>query len=1001
MATRTIPEPGIKQYFQRTRTAPVRQPNALEFMLLAPWYHVARAIADSEPVESSRLTFTGIDGGNATTGYNAGYWRDRTYNAVAPGMPTGSTLDEDWSSLFLISGTGSTRTVLELPPASEEVTVVNRSTTTDVVITDSDTYGDLGVLGGPVAQLGAGKRAVTFPGVNFALVLAGYSLPGIAADTRPDYFSTDDDLLVVRFNDHPGRPARVYGYLPASPDTLIVDSDPWVPAAGPVGAVLVAYPKVYTVSAAAVAARLPMQDTYAGVATAGVAADTSAGIGGTALYSLDETVNWTVTFTHAVGPTTAAITVLAANAGTIAVTANFVAGVTVDSVNAAIAAELRSVQKCGRTLVFFYGHASVDEFDTDANRFTGAATSGALGLAGAPTWTGAIESKVAGAAGNGYSVGIVLHASSATPVVERIGSSAWLISLGTIAANNTIAAINTGLELAGDVLTITLDTGATTDLVDRWSLGRTHTHGAGYTDVDYSPTNQNLYLQDGKAAGTFSVYGGLIANYDTTYTTAVSIPVYAEYRALRVDKSAAASPEATGSRASLTEVRYDTFEGIVGEVSVDNPMGLACHEFFAAAQNRRAYLLSPSAVNLANTGEEWGTRDAVNEALAFVLRRNVYHLGILNGAPWMPALASQFARSLGGTETEPLRASLYVYHHYGLPTFAPDISVTGGSEATDIGGGDLMLDVNIAALSLDSGYLTAGRYILSFTSEANNTAGDETLQSGDLGYVISAVNVGGNPYRITLAGGAPTGTGSWQIFLAGETLVDPVTGLYDTAGAITALGEYLPPLGHRRVERVFCSGYEPQVFGVNLVVDPVYSVAKYLGVVASAPDTMPSSQRQLPLTNRIRGTNDTFIDDQLDTLAGYGLTILAQVADSDSAIPYVRRDVTSDTTTATSQRRGATVVEDMLARALDALIKPLMGPNLVTPELLDVTAGRVGTLIDNFKQHFKVLDLLTIEPVTDEIRAQYDIDDTGVRVILEYSHLEEAGTTIMQHIVRE
>jgi len=109
--------------------------------------------------------------------------------------------------------------------------------------------------------------------------------------------------------------------------------------------------------------------------------------------------------------------------------------------------------------------------------------------------------------------------------------------------------------------------------------------------------------------------------------------------------------------------------------------------------------------------------------------------------------------------------------------------------------------------------------------------------------------------------------------------------------------------------------------------------------------------------------------------------------------------------TRVSRRRTAGVSEDKLSIEVDRLIRPRLGPALVTEQFLDRVAFDVDILLQRkmspgATREFKTIRLQTILPITDEVRAEFAIDDSGIMLEFSYTHLDEAAQAIVRHIVR-
>jgi hypothetical protein len=1019
MATRrTIKIPEVRQYFRRIPQPANPFTPQLESLLLAPWYQIQRAFSDTEPLASARVSLFGEDGGSATNTYNEGYYSPEPRYANLPGVLAGATVDTDWSSFTAVTGSGVGRRSYVLNAPEDEVQVLTRET--GVVL------GECGSGGGTA---GTGYRTCQFPGVDFNLVLADYlgDLPGTDLPlSRAN--SLSDTVLYVETELKPGRRMRVRGVDPSSPDTLFVEDDIFVDAqtgaSADHGASLYARPGEYTWYASGNKASRPIgKHTFDETS---VAADTCATVGGgtTRCYNFDTLNEWEVTFAAGAANDAPSVAVTftpgATNSGTVAITFGANGGAFdntdaaksgVATINALIRDAFKPLSRAGEVPIQFYpqnsNFNSINPADGDSQ-----STIPAIAAAN-PVWSGYVRSKAVGASGNAYKVTVQMG-TALEPTVETPSANHWVINLGTTPTNNTIDTINAKLVTAGDLIEIVGATPATDEL-DVFSLGEARDQ-AGYAADAWFANAQSYFLEGGVDAGGVKFAGGLVPNFDVDSPNLSSFSIYSEYRALRVDKSANASLTLTGNRPDVTFVTPTDYEDVVGEINTDNPMGIACSEFFAASEGRRVGIMS---VGATSSDTPWGTMAATRTALEFLQRRDVYHIFVFNDDNAIYATLDNWATSLGGTEDQPLKRPQRFY----VPTknfdARPDITIVTGDSATDVSTAsvteeDLVLDVDLTAPGLlDPTKLDNGKYVLVFDLTTDNTNGGYTFADGSKGYVISGTNVGGNPYRATLetpdgefpGGGTHAG---YSIIEIGESLYDSA-GVYKSQEAADALYDFHDLTRQRRLHKHHCDSYNGLVGGAFVSLDGVFLLAQFAGLVAKHPDHLPVTSLRYPRARGVRGTTDTYMDtatsNQLEQLMGAGLILPAQRGETENGPVYVLRDLSTNVDTRVSRRRTAGVSEDKLSIEVDRLIRPRLGPALVTEQFLDRVAFDVDILLQRkmspgATREFKTIRLQTLLPITDEVRAEFGIDDSGIMLEFSYTHLDEAAQAIVRHIVR-
>jgi hypothetical protein len=303
-----------------------------------------------------------------------------------------------------------------------------------------------------------------------------------------------------------------------------------------------------------------------------------------------------------------------------------------------------------------------------------------------------------------------------------------------------------------------------------------------------------------------------------------------------------------------------------------------------------------------------------------------------------------------------------------------------------------------------------------FISLGSTAAGVITLQDGRKGWKIKSVD-NANPSRFTIDATAmpanlwstPGDPEPWEIIRPGASLRDASNNyLADAAkDAMVALhtteGTY-----HRRIQKHVANSYTDLFGGVRQTFDGIYLMAQYAGIIARTKDEMPSSLARYSSTvENLEGVRAFFNDAQIEVLAGVGLTFAQQKRSPDGPTS-VYRDVTtaiasSDTkiNTRTFQRRGSQIVEDLLVLRINQRIQPRMAQALLTLEFLDSISSDVDSIMQWFRDQylFKALNLVSIKFIDDAIRTAYGLDDTGLLIIWEYTHIEEVGAIIFRHIV--
>lgn len=1001
MAEKLIQNPGTKHFFTRLPAPVTPGQLTLEHLIVAPVYQLVGALDDSQsPVPSARLQWD--VGAASDSTYRDGVKNANPVVASAPSLRRGAVVDPDSAELYFQIGSGASST-----------TVPGKAARNERVLFSQDASYTVGAL------LGSGLRTVTVSGADFTARFAGVPLPGQplgVGQGMPGFPSPAPNVLSspLTYLFLPGQaPVLVYGVSPTDPSTLYVDGSPVIAPVGPVtGKVrIVQNPRVFDIVPDGIKAFVP-----AGGVTPTMEAVPTSTSGNAVLYSFDTENSWETVASVDNAPLSVTVDhdnhvitfVLPDDSGSPGNPDP--AGSTVALINAALRAamaEVRGRRAQAWSPVFLLGTGSI----TDASDLDG------LTLAPAAVeWEGTFEYRSVGEDGNGVEVVIQFPDGVASQplLVERVGST-WFINLATDGGGdvdsssdgpNAAWRVAEAMANVDDSVSLTITSGDDDEPVTPWSMGywqnRTADLSQSYVVWGLDPRDPATQapalkttrrLEFGADPGAFLVAGGLLPAWQNEPLKA---SLFGSYRALRVDLSAGASTARTGNRPSVTRITEESITEVLGEISPRNPGALAAWIFSRASGGRPFFVMSPSEVTAA---DPWGTEAAVREMNDFIFRRNVYHITILNDAYWMPVVASELAESLGGTDTVPLRKALRYYIPVKNRDTAPDEVLATGFDA-------LGTDTNEFVGSLDFTTLAAeiGDVIV-FEGATQASTATVTLQNGLRGFRITALNVGGSPYTVQVDGPVPgsvQGNTAFTVYRRGVDLVDPVTGAYLSETASIALAEWHRTHRHHRLAKHLCDLDRVTVLNQLVDLDGAYSLVQFVGRMASRKEVEPMSTVRYPLSRRVEGTHSLYGGDQLARLAGAGLIMPWQESASDEDGPVtVYRDVSSDTSTRIFQRRGAGIAEDTLVLAIDRLLRPNLGPNLVTEQFLTVLSGQLQSLVKSFldQQYFKVLTIDKLIPITDEIRQQYGIDDSGFLVVYGIRHYEEAAVAINNYVI--
>jgi hypothetical protein len=527
---------------------------------------------------------------------------------------------------------------------------------------------------------------------------------------------------------------------------------------------------------------------------------------------------------------------------------------------------------------------------------------------------------------------------------------------------------------------------------------------SAYTTIAGEKRKSRLYT--GEEANTrYGADKGAVIRIDDTLRgkgSVGSIKLYAEYVALRTDTSAIATISEHGRLADIVRVRKQDLETVLGDLTAKNPLGLAASQYFATSQGATCYILG---VDEVSTDDPHGTQAAVQRALDFGKSRKGYHHAIFNDGKWLESTVGAFCQGLGGTETARLKASVYVYTPFKIPSVGPDIRKAQGDEIQEViaVGDDTRVTTNLDVVAAG---IQADDVLVSLAFPG---LGDTTLADGRKGYSVVSVD-NANPTQLVLTGTVSAviytdegETEPFEVWRPGSSLFSD-NGAFDSETAKDALIEYHTQDGYfdkRHQKHGGVNNYHDMVNGGLTSLDGIFLLGQYMGIIGRSKDHLPTSHAAYASTvENLEGTNSLFDSEQLAQMRGAGLTFPVQrLAPKGQVI--VSRDVSGDTSTRTLRRRGSIVTEDILRLRIDRRIKPRLAQALLTTQFLDQIAADMDSILQWFRdaELFKSLTLESMDIIDDAARTKYGIDDTGLLISIRYEHLEEAGAMMFRHLV--
>jgi len=489
----------------------------------------------------------------------------------------------------------------------------------------------------------------------------------------------------------------------------------------------------------------------------------------------------------------------------------------------------------------------------------------------------------------------------------------------------------------------------------------------------------------------------------------IPIRVLADYRALRLDTSAATSVTAFGRAPDFVPVTRENYQAIAGRPQLRNPLAMMLEQFFRVAPQSVVSVLSVSEVSATFP---YGTPAAINEALELLVRRRPYFIGIPAHGSSVQETVAEWCRSLGGDLPSRLRKMANVFLPIKNPTDEPVIDLVTGT-STDVeqndddgtyfsvvqGTVDISDDIRLSEI------MEAGRLVMVVTQFPTSTDAPILLADGRRGWRVSSAGINGNPFAFRVEGeGAAfaitAGDQEFELVDRGESLLTP-SGSFRSSAAARAIAVAEPRTAHRFLCKVLGDTVTLASAGRTVTVPhEVGVIPQILGMIAISDRNRARSltDNTFVAISRYTGTNDVYAQDDLNIVRGAGIIIPVQPNGPNTPVE-LSRDLTSDVTNRWTQKRSAQVLDHLLSLRVRRRVRPLLGPNDISSQFIDTVALAVNAELDALRDQFETLTLRTIRPITDADRARYQVNDTGVYVALERKHREEAAAMILENFI--
>jgi hypothetical protein len=421
--------------------------------------------------------------------------------------------------------------------------------------------------------------------------------------------------------------------------------------------------------------------------------------------------------------------------------------------------------------------------------------------------------------------------------------------------------------------------------------------------------------------------------------------VYVAYRGLRKDVTPSAASPALLAFTSTAEI-----EDVIGPVSSSNPLALGVFLALQASPEQIVYALG---VDEVSDAAPMGTVSAWARAAEFLESKEVYAIAPLTDDLFVQQLIAAHVATMSEPEQRGERIALLWQN---LPTRNVDTSIQSGSDA----------GTNGVANSFTLGANPGGALISAGISDlANIEVADEVYLevvlvsegSQDVRrYSVSSVNGVVVNFRTSFAVDENTdgffstvpvlaselySDVTYAIRIRGESLTVAGTNRLDVRRVAEAAAAQGEAFTSRRVFSLFMRSIDVLIGGIQTNLPGYYAAAATAGMVGQQAPQQPFTNLAVPGLQRVYGTDDTFSENQLDTVADGGRYVLVNFGGQVSC----RHQRSTDSATIERRELSITKAIDWMAKNLRELNRRFIGRYVINPGFIDqLTVANEGFL---------------------------------------------------------
>lgn len=419
--------------------------------------------------------------------------------------------------------------------------------------------------------------------------------------------------------------------------------------------------------------------------------------------------------------------------------------------------------------------------------------------------------------------------------------------------------------------------------------------------------------------------------------------IYVAYTALRSDVTSSAEEP------SLLEFEDTaTMEASIGPISVENPLALGT---YLALLNAPSVTVSALGVDEASAAAPRGTLDGWSRALDYLESKEVYAIAPLTDDEYVQGLLATHVASMSAPEE---RGERILFIWSPNPTRAVSVTVASGESGETNGTeNSFTLDTNpnsdLIAQGVDPSdpldvdenvYLeivvTSGgaselrRYSVSEVNGVVLTLRDEFEDDENEDGFFTTETLDEELSGV-----------DWSLKIRGDELLVSGTSIPDTGARATAAAAQAATYASRRVYYLMCESIDTSLNGVTQNIEGYYAAACVAGMVAEQAPQQPFTNLPLTGVSRVYGTDDTFSENQLDTIADGGRYVMVNLGGKTVS----RHQRSTSTTSVESRELSITKAIDWLAKGLRSTNRVFIGRSVITSGFLDqLTLSNQGFL---------------------------------------------------------